>query len=76
MGSSKNSVEPVSTSVSSVRPLLVNVPQAMLMLCLSRTTLYELIWQGVLTPVRIGRSVRFPIEQIEQFVRDRIAAST
>ena len=28
-----------------------------------------------LIPVRIGRSVRFSIEQLEQFVIDRIAAS-
>ena len=58
-----------------LRPLLVSIPQVMTMLCVSRTTLYELMWQGALTPIRIGRSVRFPIEQLEQFVRDRIAES-
>jgi len=36
---------------------------------------YQLIWNEQLTPVRIGRSVRFSIAQLEQFVADRIAES-
>ena len=42
------------------------------MLCLSRTTLYELIWRGELTPIHIGRSVRFVVTQLETFVSDRM----
>ena len=29
------------------------------MLNIGRTTLYQLVWSGKLTPLRIGRSVRF-----------------
>jgi len=36
---------------------------------------YQLIWNEQLIPVRIGRSVRFSIDQLEQFVADRISAS-
>lgn len=75
MASSNNTVERTDMTAALLRPLLVSIPQVMTMLCVSRTTLYELMWQGALTPIRIGRSVRFPIEQLEQFVRDRIAES-
>ena len=75
MASSNNDAERAHMSVALVRPLLVTVPQAMTMLCVSRTTMYELMWRGALTPIRIGRSVRFSIEHLEQFVRDRIAES-
>jgi len=57
----------------SLRPLLVNIAQAGEMLCVSRTTLYELMWSGELTPVHIGRSVRFTVAQLEDFVSRRIA---
>ena len=54
------------------RQLLVNIPQACKMLCLSRTTLYELMWRGELPPIHIGRSVRFAVAQLETFVSDRL----
>lgn len=57
------------------RPLLVDVPQAAAILAISRSSIYQLIWSEQLTPIRIGRSVRFSVEQLEQFVIDRIAAS-
>jgi len=57
------------------RPLLVDVPQAATILAISRSSIYQLIWSGQLTPIRIGRSVRFSVEQLEQFVIDRSAAS-
>ena len=46
------------------------------MLCVCRTIIYELIWKEELTAVRIGRSVRLVVEQLEQFVSDRIAESS
>ena len=63
------------TALDLHRPLLVDVPQAAAILAISRSSIYQLIWSEQLTPIRIGRSVRFPIEQLEQFVIDRIAAS-
>ncbi len=32
---------------------------------------YQLIWNDELTPIRIGRSVRFSVEHLEDFVADR-----
>lgn len=55
------------------RPLLVSVVQAAEMLSLSRSSIYQLIWSDQLTPIRIGRSVRFSVEHLEAFVTDRLA---
>lgn len=54
-----------------VEPLLVDVKMAAATLCVSRSTIYQLIWDGELEPVRIGRSVRFTPTQLEQFVSRR-----
>ena len=40
------------------------------MLNIGRTTLYQLVWSGKLTPLRIGRSVRFTRDQLKAFVDD------
>ena len=48
--------------------LLLTVSEAACMLRIGRTTLYELVWQGRLEPVRIGRSVRFTRASLERFV--------
>ena len=45
------------------------------MLCVCRTSIYQLIWKDELTAVHIGRSVRLAVEQLEQFVSDRVAQS-
>lgn len=53
-----------------LRPLLVDVKQAASLLGIGRTTLYELINEGAITPVRIGKCVRFPLSDLERFVAD------
>ena len=57
----------------SMRPLLVTIEQAGTILCLSRSSIYQLIWNEELVPIRIGRSVRFSVEQLERFVAERHA---
>lgn len=51
-----------------LRPLLVDAKQAARLLGIGRTTLYELINAGAITPVHIGRCVRFPVAELERFV--------
>ncbi len=51
-----------------VRPLLVSVQDAAGLLGIGRTTLYELIRQGDVRPIRIGRCVRIPRRELEEFV--------
>lgn len=48
--------------------------QAAEILSLSRSSIYLLIDAGRLTPIRIGRSVRFSLEHLEGFVDDLTAA--
>ena len=57
------------------RPLLVNITQAAAILAVSWSSIYQLIWNEQLTPIRTGRSVRFPIGHIEGFLARRIAES-
>jgi excisionase family DNA binding protein len=60
-------------STTSARPLLITVAQAAEALSLSRSLIYQLIWSEQLVPIHIGRSVRFSMQQIEQFVAQRSA---
>jgi excisionase family DNA binding protein len=57
---------------SFIRPLLVTPLQAAAMLNVSRTTLYYLTRDGRLTAVRIGRSTRYAVAELEAYVRDLI----
>lgn len=51
-----------------MRPLLVSAHQAARLLGIGRTTLYELIKVGAMTPVHIGRCVRFSVAELELLV--------
>jgi excisionase family DNA binding protein len=65
---------PISPSGQpTTQALLVSIRQAADMLAISRSSIYNLIDADQLTPIRIGRSVRFPVEQLERFVAARIA---
>ena len=53
------------------RRLLLTVPEAAAVLAIGRTTLYELIADGQLKTVHIGRAVRVPVVELEAFVARR-----
>ena len=72
MTSLKSAVGRLDAHETPLRPLLVTIVQAAEILCVSRTTLYELIWTEQLRPIHIGRSVRFSVEQLEDFVDARM----
>ena len=55
-------------TATNTSPILVSIAGAAELLSLSRSTIYELIWRGELSPIHIGRSVRLPTEQLEAFV--------
>lgn len=40
---------------------------------LGRSSIYQLIWSKPLVPIRIGRGVRFSVDQLERFVAERAA---
>ncbi len=52
------------------RPALLTVKQAAGMLNLGRSTVYQLIADGRLDVVHIGRSTRVPIDAITKFIRE------
>jgi excisionase family DNA binding protein len=56
-----------------ILPLLVTPVQAAAMLSVGRTTLYYLTRDGELTAVRIGRSTRYAVSELEAYVRARTA---
>jgi excisionase family DNA binding protein len=65
--------EPATTAET--RPLLVPAAEAARLLGIGRTTLYELVKRGELTPIRIGRCVRFSVVELVRFVERRNRAA-
>ena len=55
-------------NAKAVRPLLVSAADAARVLGIGRTTVYELVKDGHLTPVHLRRCVRFSMYEIEQYV--------
>lgn len=48
--------------------LLLRVSEAQQLLSLSRSTVYAMVASGELPSVRIGRSVRVPVDALKQWV--------
>lgn len=57
-----------TTSASGSHVRLVTIPVAAQLLGVSRSKLYELLGEGALPTVRIGRSRRIAIADLEAFV--------
>ena len=57
--------EPSSEAPS---PLLVSATDAARVLAIGRTTLYEIVKSGDITPIHIRRCVRFSMYEISQYV--------
>lgn len=57
-----------------VRPLLLTIPEAARVLAIGRSSVYELIDSRAIGVVRIGRSVRIPVAELELFVDRRSSA--
>jgi excisionase family DNA binding protein len=53
---------------SEIAPVLLTVSEAGRALAVGRTTVYELIRNGELEVIRIGRSTRIPVDAIRAFV--------
>ena len=61
----------MDAAVGEVGVVLVTVPQAAAMLAIGRTSAYELIAQGELEVVRIGRATRVPVAAVHELVERR-----
>ncbi|NLZ05581.1 MAG: helix-turn-helix domain-containing protein [Phycisphaerae bacterium] len=49
-------------------PLLVNAKQAGRMLSVCERTIFNLVGRGELRPIRIGKSIRFSIEDLKAWI--------
>jgi excisionase family DNA binding protein len=58
-------------AIGMVVPMLLTIPDAARVLAIGRTTLYELIADGALEVVRIGRCARVPLDALQTFVDQR-----
>jgi excisionase family DNA binding protein len=54
-------------------PLLLTVAEAGRLLSVGRTTVYELIAQGELRTVHIGRACRVPVAAVSDYVERQLA---
>lgn len=50
------------------RPQFLSVPEALKLLGISRTTLYGLLREGLLHPVKLGRRTLFVCSELESFM--------
>jgi excisionase family DNA binding protein len=66
---------PITTQTADPPPLLLTIPQAAEMLAIGRSAVYQLIWNGEITPVRIGRCVRFTVSELERFIERQLSAA-
>jgi excisionase family DNA binding protein len=64
-----------SPTPANARPLLVSALDAARSLGIGRTTLYELVKAGELTPIHLRRCVRFSMYEIEQYVQSLFHAA-
>jgi len=54
--------------------LLVTVEEAGKMIRVGRTRMYELVASGTIPSVRIGRSVRVPVDTLREWIAGELAA--
>lgn len=52
------------------QPLLVRIEEAARLLCLGRSTVYEMIYKGDIASVKYGSARRIPLAAIEQWIRE------
>lgn len=55
--------------------LLLTPPEAAALIGIGRTRVYDLIARGVLPSLRIGRSVRVPVEGLREWIEFQRAAN-
>lgn len=58
----------VRAEVVAVAPIAVRVPQAVAMLGISRSKLYEFIQSGEIEIIKIGRTTILPVESLRRFL--------
>lgn len=63
------------TQTQPIPPVLLTVADAARALAIGRTTMYELIRDGSIAVIHIGRSTRVPVDAVRAFARQQQTAS-
>lgn len=63
-------------SAAPVEPLLVRVEEAARLLCLSRSTIYEMLESGEIPSVRRGAARRIPLAALRAWVEQQLRSDT
>ena len=61
-----------NTRTNTLRPMLLTIPQVAELLGLGRTKVYELIAKEGLPSVKLQSALRVPVDELEQWVKQRI----
>jgi excisionase family DNA binding protein len=66
---------PETHTISGAETLLVAPAEAMRLLDVSNSTLYELMRSGQIASLNVGRARRIPLEALKAFIAGRLAAN-
>ena len=64
-----------NTAAADPLPVLYTIPDLCRSLRLSEVTIRRMIWRGALRPVRIGGSIRFTQDQVDDLMRSGVPAA-
>ncbi len=56
--------------------LLLRVSEACKMLSVSRATMYELVKDGTVPSIQLGKEIRIPVEALRKWVEDQSKGAT
>ncbi len=68
----QKSSETTSLPQLTLLPLLLDMEQAMVVLALGKSKIYELVETEGLPMMRLGKSIRFPHKALEQWIDERM----
>lgn len=63
----------VQASMREEVPMLLTVEEAAQRLAIGKTLAWELVWDGALPSIRLGRCVRIPLRALEEWIVQRLA---
>jgi len=63
---------PIAQPKLTLLPLLLDMEQAMVVLALGKSKIYELVEAEGLPMIRLGKSIRFSYKALEQWIDERM----
>ena len=60
--------------ITAIQPRLLKIPEACLMLGISRSKLYDLLGRDAIRAVRLDRAARIPVSEVDRYLAAQYAA--